>query len=573
MLLLAATMLIGISLLDLAGPAIVKAGIDGHIASGDVAGLYQLVALYVVVLGTAFALRYGQTIALNLAGQRAMHDLRVQIFERLERQSLQFFDRRPVGALITRLTNDVEALNEFLTAGLLSVVSDLLTLVAISIALALLNWQLALLTFSVLIPLTIAVNLLRQAMRAAFREIRLRLSRLNAHLAESITGMQVIQLFNSEGDRRRSFQTLNDSYLDANVRSIFYFSLFHPVVSLLGSLAVAGVVWYGGGQVVAAALTMGGLVAYLQYVDRFFGPIRDLAEKINILQSAIAASERIFDLIDTGVTVRDPATPVEPPPFQGEVVFDDVWFAYEPDNWVLKNVSFTVRPGERVALVGATGAGKTSVVSLLSRFYDVQRGSVRFDGLDVRQWRQSDLRARIAAIPQNPFLFAGTISRNIRLLNDTIGDDQVQQAANRASADRFVERLPGRYGWEVQERGAGLSVGEKQLLSFARAIACNPRSILVLDEATASVDSETEALVQSALGHLMEGRTSLVVAHRLSTIRRADRILVFHHGSLVEEGTHSQLVARDGYYAHLVALQDGSMLLDDTETPAGNVRR
>lgn len=554
---LAAAMLVGISLLELAGPLIVKLAIDHHIAAGDPNGLERLVGLYLLVLLGVFGLRYAQTVTLNLAGQRAMHDLRVALFETLERQSLSFFDRRPAGALITRLTNDVEALNEFLTAGLLSVISDVLLLLGIAGALLLLNWRLALLTFGVLVPLLLIVNALRERMREAFRTIRVHLGRLNAYLAESISGMQVVQLFNNEPRRRAGFLDRNQDYLDANLRSVLFFSLFFPTVTLFSAAAIASVIWHGGSDVLAGALTLGALVAFLQYVERFFGPIRDLAEKINILQGAVAASERIFELIDEPLAVTDPPEPVEPPLFRGEIVFENVWFAYDEENWVLRDVSFRVKPGERVALVGATGAGKTSIVSLLSRFYDVQRGSVSVDGVDVRHWCQRDLRSRIAAIPQDPFLFAGSISRNIRLLDAGIDDARLRDAARLASADRFVERLPGGYDWLVQERGAGLSVGEKQLLGFARAVAFNPRSILVLDEATASVDSETEALVQEALDRLMKGRTTIVIAHRLSTIRRVDRILVFRRGRLVEQGTHAELLALGATYAHLVALQQG----------------
>ena len=552
---LAGGLLVVISALELAGPLLIKQAIDQHIAVGDLRGLEQLAGLYLLLLAAVFVARYCQTWALNLAGQRAMHDLRLQLFRRLEQQSLAFFDRRPAGALLTRLTNDVEALNEFLTSGLLAVVSDVLILVGIAVALLLLNWQLALLTFAVLIPLVVLTNAVRRAMRAAFRAIRVRLGRLNAYLAESLVGVQVLQLFNREARSEAEFRTLSLDLLQANLRSVLYFALFFPIVSLLSAAAIALIVWYGGGQVLAGLLTFGGLVAFIQYVERFFGPIRDLAEKINILQGAMAAGERIFGLLDEPVALQDPADPVEPPPFEGRIEFRDVWFAYQGEHWVLRGLSFSVAPGERVALVGATGAGKTSIISLLSRFYEPQRGEILLDGVDVRRYRQADLRRRLAVVLQDPFLFAGTVARNIRLLNDDIDDARIRWAAEYVNAAEFIERLPDGYQAEVRERGAGFSVGQKQLLAFARAVATQPEAVLVLDEATSSVDAATEAAVQDALHKLLSGRTSLVIAHRLSTVRDVDRILVLHHGRLVEQGSHAELLARGGTYARLYELQ------------------
>jgi ATP-binding cassette subfamily B protein len=563
---LAALLLVVISALELVGPLLIKTAIDRYLAVASpgstvsapptdaLSGIDQIALLYLLVLIASFGLRYVQTLALNLAGQRAMHDLRLAIFQRLERQSLSFFDRRPVGALITRLTNDVEALNEFLTSGLLAVVSDLLILVGIAVALLLLDWRLALLTFSVLIPLVVLTNRLRRSMRRAFRAIRTRLGRLNAYLAESISGIQVLQLFTREDRTRREFHALDTDYLQANLRSVFYFSLFFPIVSLLSATATALIIWYGGSQVLVGALTFGGVVAFIQYVERFFIPIRDLAEKINILQAAMAASERIFELLDEPLAIQDAPDALEPPPFEGRIEFEDVWFAYDDDNWVLRGLTFTVQPGERVALVGATGAGKTSIISLLSRFYEPQRGRILLDGVDVRQYRQADLRRRLAVVLQDPFLFAGTVARNIRLLNDEIDDARLRWAAEYVNAAPFIARLPEGYDTEVHERGAGLSVGQKQLIAFARAIATQPEAVLVLDEATSSIDSETEAAIQDALAKLMAGRTSVIIAHRLSTIRNVDRILVLHHGRLVEQGTHASLLAHGGHYARLYEL-------------------
>jgi ATP-binding cassette subfamily B protein len=565
---LAALLLLAISALELAGPLLIKTAIDRYLAAADPAasgvaaalpaealsGIDRIALLYLLVLVASSALRYAQTWALNLAGQRAMHDLRLAIFQRLERQSLSFFDRRPVGALITRLTNDVEALNEFLTSGLLAVVSDLLTLVGIAVALLLLDWRLALVTFTVLIPLVVITNLVRQAMRASFRAVRIRLGRLNAFLAESLSGIQVLQLFTREDRTRGEFRARDTDYLQANLRSVFYFSLFFPVVSLLSAVAIALVIWYGGSQVLLGVLTFGGLVAFIQYVERFFGPIRDLAEKINILQAAMAASERIFELLDEPVAIQDAPDAVEPPPFQGRIEFEDVWFAYEDENWVLRGLSFSVQPGERVALVGATGAGKTSIISLLSRLYEPRRGRILLDGVDVRRYRQADLRRRLAVVLQDPFLFAGTVARNIRLLNEEIDDARLRWAAEYVNAAPVIARLPDGYETTIHERGAGLSVGQKQLIAFARAIATQPEAVLVLDEATSSIDSETEAAIQDALLKLMAGRTSVIIAHRLSTIRHADRILVLHHGRLIEQGSHASLLAQGGQYTRLYEL-------------------
>jgi ATP-binding cassette, subfamily B, multidrug efflux pump len=563
----AAVLLAALALLELAGPLLVKTAIDRYLAADATAttaerlqGVDFLAGVYLLVLIAVFGVRYAQTVALNLAGQRAMHDLRLDLFQRLERQSLSFFDRRPVGALITRLTNDIDALNEFLTSGLLAVASDLLALLAIAITLFLLNWQLALITFGLLVPLVLIMNRFREGMRDSYREIRVRLGRLNAYLAESLGGIQTLQLFGREPHSRAEFRALDEDLQRATLRSVLFFSLFYPIVSLFSAAAIALMIWQGGGQVLAGLLTIGSLVAFIQYLERFFAPIRDLAEKINILQGAMAASERIFDLLDEPIQIVDSPQPVDPPPFQGRIEFDNVWFGYgaggpEREDWVLRGLSFVVEPGERVALVGATGAGKTSIISLISRFYEPQRGRVLLDGVDVRVYRQSDLRRRLAVVLQDPFLFAGTIARNIRLLDDTIDDARLRWAAEYVNAAPFVERLPHGYQTEVHERGAGLSVGQKQLLAFARAVASGSGSVLILDEATSSIDSETEAAIQEALTRLMANRTSLVIAHRLSTVRDADRLLVLHHGRLIEQGSHAELLAHGGQYARLYELQ------------------
>jgi len=555
------------ALADLVGPWLVGYGLDHAIRpalaahpAADLGGyrrqLLAIALIYLLSLLASAGFRYGQLLLLNMLGQSVMYDLRLQMFGQMQRLSLGFFDRNPVGRLMTRLTNDVDALNELLTSGAISVFGDIFTLIGIMVVLLLLNWQLALITFTVLPVLIVMASYFRIAMRDTFRAVRSRLSRMNAYIAENISGTLIVQLFTRERRNYDRFAALNRDYYQANMRSMFYFILFSPAVSLISSLAVAAIVWYGGGRILEhQGLTIGALVAFLSYASRFFVPIRDISEKYNILQSAMAASERIFAILDEQVVVRDPEQPVVLPAVQGKVEFRDVWFAYNPDDWVLRGISFTIQPGESVAFVGATGAGKTSLISLISRFYDVQGGQVLVDDLDVRQVRQEDLRRHIGAVLQDPFLFAGTIAANIRLSNQGITDEDIRRAARYVNADRFIEALPGGYDTEVRERGAGLSVGQKQLLAFARAIAFNPEILLVLDEATSSVDTETEVLIQTALARLMRGRTSIIIAHRLSTIRNVDRIVVLHKGRIAEIGSHDQLLARDGLYRRLYELQ------------------
>jgi len=555
------------ALADLVGPFLVGYALDhairpalaahpGAALDGYRRQLLAIALIYLLSLLASAAFRYGQLVLLNMIGQSVMYDLRLQMFGHMQRLSLGFFDRNPVGRLMTRLTNDVDALNELLTSGAISVFGDIFTLLGIMVVLLLLNWQLALITFTVLPVLIMMASYFRIAMRDSFRAVRTRLSRMNAYIAENISGTLIVQLFTRERRNYDRFAALNRDYYQANMRSMFYFILFSPAVSLISSAAVAAIVWYGGGRILERqGLTIGALVAFLSYASRFFVPIRDISEKYNILQSAMAASERIFAILDEQVAVRDPEQPVMLPAVRGKVEFRDVWFAYNPDDWVLRGISFTIQPGESVAFVGATGAGKTSLISLISRFYDVQGGQVLVDDLDVRQVRQDDLRRHIGAVLQDPFLFAGTIAANIRLSNQGITDEEIRRAARYVNADRFIEALPGGYDTEVRERGAGLSVGQKQLLAFARAIAFNPEILLVLDEATSSVDTETEVLIQTALARLMRGRTSIIIAHRLSTIRNVDRIVVLHKGRIAEIGSHDQLLARNGLYRRLYELQ------------------
>src|SRR5579884_789497 len=552
---LSLALLAAIGLLELAGPYLMKVAIDQYITPGRWQGLGTIALLYVGVLVGEFALRYWQTYLLNRTGQQAMHDLRVELFSHLQRLGLRFFDRHPVGALMTRLTNDIEALNEALTSGVVAILGDVVTMVGISIVLVLLDWRLALVTFLVL-PLLYAVSQrLQRELRDAYRAIRVRLSRLNAYVQESVSGMAVIQLFNRERQSFERFDDLNSDYLRASLRSVFFFSLLYPSVTVVGSLAVAAIIWYGGGQALQGTLTVGVLVAFIQYLQRFYEPIRDLAEKYNIMQQAMTSADRIFELLDEPEEVRNPASPVRLDEPRGEVEFDRVWFAYQGEDWVLRDVSFRVRPGESIAFVGATGAGKTSLINLLARFYDPQRGRILVDGVDVRDLDQAELRRHLGVVLQDPFLFAGTVEQNIRLQNPAIGDAEVRAAARRVGADRFIERLPGGYQHEVRERGGGLSVGQKQLLAFARAIAHNPRILLVLDEATSSVDTETEALITVALREVMRDRTTLAIAHRLATVQHVDRIIVVHKGRIVESGRHADLLARRGLYFRLWELQ------------------
>ena len=551
------------SVLQLAQPWLTKVAIDDHIVAGDMDGLDRIALAFLLVLVGSFVLEYVQTWTMQMMGQRIMFDLRMEIYRHLQRLDLRFYDRSPVGRLMTRVTSDVDTLNELFTSGVVTVFRDVFMLAGIMIVLLWMDWRLALVTFAVLPGIAWVTHWFRMNARESYRRVRLQIARINAFLQENITGMSTVQLFRREARNFEQFERINRAHRDANLGSIFYYATFYPAIEVLGAVATALIIWYGGGRAVQDTVELGALVAFLQYSQRFFKPISDLSEKFNILQSAMASSERIFGLLDTPVEIASPPAPQPVPALVqgapdvasgGRIRFEHVWFSYRDDEYVLRDVSFEVAPGERVGVVGATGAGKTTLINLLMRFYDVDRGRIAIDGVDVREIPLPDLRQRFGLVLQDVYLFSGSVRENIRLGHDAIGDAEVQAAARSVHADRFIERLPGGLDSEVGERGATLSVGQRQLLSFARALAFAPE-VLLLDEATSSVDTDTERLIQDALHVLMAGRTTIAIAHRLSTVQDMDQILVFHKGELREAGTHQQLLARRGLYHTLYQLQ------------------
>jgi ATP-binding cassette subfamily B multidrug efflux pump len=554
------------------GPLLTRRVIDVAVPAHDMHIVGVSTSLLLLALVAEFVTSYGQTWLTSLLGQRVMRDLRMEIFEHLQRLSVSFFDRNPAGRLITRVTSDVETLNELFTSGVVSGLGDLFTLIAISVAMLIMDWRLALASFAV-IPFVVMVSgLFRKGVRNTYRDIRVRLARINSFLQERLTGMRIVQLFGQEEREARRFDELNKAHLDANLRSITVYALYFPAIELLTSIALAILIVAGASRVHANLLSVGTVAAFLQLVRRFFQPLQDLSEKYNILQTAMASSERIFTLLDTVPTVPDKAAfgDVARHGNGVEVAFENVWFAYDvahlakpkegpqdvvPVEWVLKGVSFTARPGETLALVGHTGAGKTTIVNLLMRFYDPQRGRITVNGVDIRTIPLDELRSLIGYVQQDIFLFAGDIATNIRLSNP-LSDEEVVKAAAKVGADRIIRGFPQGYGQVLGERGASISVGERQLLSFARAIASNA-PLLLLDEATSAVDSEIEAEIHAALSVLVAGRTTIAVAHRLSTIANADMILVLHHGEVAERGTHRELLERAGLYNTLWRLQAG----------------
>ena len=557
-------LLLLLSASQIAPPIIAKFIVDGAITPAvngevtpDVASgrLGALGLLYLAVLFASAGLRYWQSLLATWIGQRAMFDLRGELFSHLQFLSLGFFDRNPVGRLMTRITNDIDALIDMVQRGVVAIFGDVFMLVGVSATMLVLDWRLALVTFASL-PVIIGLTAyFRGMMRDSFRAIRIRLARVNAYLNEDLSGVAIVQLFTREDRALRSFDGLNADLLRANQGAVRAQSVFQPTVNFTragtsAALFIAGAYWILGGQ-----MTIGTLLAFWQLVEQFFRPILDLSEKYNIMQAAMASSERVFRLLDTKATIVDPVSPVHLAGVRGEITLENVSFAYNEGDWVLRDVDFKISAGEAVAIVGATGAGKTSITSLISRFYDVQKGRILLDGVDLRDMTQREVRRHVGVVLQDPFIFAGTIASNIRLNETAISDEQVRAAARFVNADKFIDRLSDGYDTVVTERGSTLSVGQKQLLAFARAIAFNPEIMLVLDEATSSVDTETEHLIQDALKKLMVGRTSIIIAHRLSTIQNVDRIVVLHKGRVAEIGTHRELLDQHGVYHRLYELQ------------------
>ena len=545
---------LGSTLSRLVGPYLWKIGIDEHITPGQLDGLNTIAFFLVLGLIADFVFGYFGEYYTQMTGQHVMRDLRQTLFSHLQRLDVQYFDKNPVGRLMTRVMGDVQVLNELFTSGVITVFANLLDILSIMVVMLLFNWKLALVTFTVL-PIIFGATLVYQIYsRRAFREQRKQYARINAFLQENIVGMTTMKLFAQERRSYLRFNERNRRYLAANLRSIFYFSIFHPLIEVTASLATAVIIWYGGGQIVQEALTFGVLVAFIRYAERFFWPIRELSEKYTIFQNAMASSERIFHLLDTEPSIVSTVDKSGIETLKGEIEFRNVWFAYNDDDYVLRDVSFKVEPGEKVALVGHTGAGKTSIINLLCRFYEINKGQILIDGVDLREMNLEELRGAISIVQQNIFLFSDSIERNINLGDTSISSEQVVRASKDVHLDRFVQKMPDVYDTEIKEDGGGLSVGQKQLVAFARALASDP-SILILDEATSSVDTETEILIEDALSRLMENRTSVVIAHRLSTIQNADKIIVMHRGEIRETGTHNELLQKEGIYYRLYQLQ------------------
>ncbi|WP_457652154.1 ABC transporter ATP-binding protein [Rhodocaloribacter sp.] len=549
-------------------PKLVQLAIDKYIVVGDFDGLQRMIFWLVVVLAAEGLLSFVNAYLTQWIGQQAIYDLRTRVFRHILRQPLRFFDRTPLGRLLTRVTSDVESLSQILSGGVVTIMGDLFRLVFIAYFMFALNVRLALVTLAVMPVMLWATMWFKARVRDQYRETRKQVARLNAFLQEHITGMRIVQLFNREAEELRRFRKINDEHRRAHIRTIFYFALFWPAIDLISSTALGLVIWFGGVNAMTGTLTLGVLIAFIQYARQFFEPIRKLSDQFNMLQSAMAGAERIFDLLDRDEALPEPETPVRLGRVKGRIEFRNVWFSYTAPpgydadrdgrdgeiDWVLRDVSFTAKPGQTVAIVGATGAGKTTIINLLLRFYEVQRGQILVDGVDIRRLALTDLRRHIGLVLQDVFLFSGSIERNITLNDPRIEQAKVEEAARMIGADAFIRRLPAKYGHDVRERGMSLSHGQRQLLSFVRALVYDPE-VLVLDEATSSVDTETEHLIQNALERLMEGRTSIVIAHRLSTIQHADQILVMHKGKIRERGTHQELLAIDGLYRKLYELQ------------------
>ena len=540
--------------MQLLGPYITKVAIDRYITDNDLHGLNLMALAYVGSVLLGFCFLFVQSYLTEYTGQRAMHDLRTQIFAHLQKQDLAYFDRNPVGRLMTRTINDVETLNELFSQGVVGLLGDAFTVCGIAGAMLFLNWKLALVILTSLPLIIYFSRYYRRRSRDVYRESRMVMARLNANLQENIAGIGTIQSFGQEQKIYERFQGINTNYRDVLLNSTRYNAMFYPVVEIFSALTIGLALWYGGSLILQQALLPGVIVAFIQYIQRIYHPIRDIAEKYNTLQAAMASAERIFDLLDTEEAVKNPPTPDRPQQLRGAVDFQDVWLSYRPGEPVLKGISFRVEPGEKIALVGATGGGKTSIISALCRFYELERGAILVDGVDIRDWNKQELRRHLGLVLQDVFLFSGNMADNITLGDPRISEERMKEAARRVHIAPFIEHLPDGYQEEVQERGVTLSQGQRQLLSFARALAFDPK-ILILDEATSSVDTRTEILIQRALQELLKDRTALIIAHRLSTIKNVNRILVIHKGEIWEEGNHQELLARQGLYSRLYELQ------------------
>ncbi len=541
--------------LQILGPFIIMIAIDQYITPGQLEGFLNIVLLFALVILLEFVIRYFQQYLTEILGQKIMYDMRMDIFDHIHRMPLSFFDRNPVGRIMTRVTTDVQTLNEMLSSGIVTLFGDIFMILGIMIIMLSINLRLSLITFSVLILLAIATFIFRSKVRVTFKIIRAKISAINSYLQEAISGMNTIKIFGREARSTMEFRKLNQDYLGAYLKTVFYYAVFYPIVTLISTMAIALIIWYGGGQVIRGVLTFGILVAFIQYIERFFHPISDLSEKFGILQEAIAASERIFNILETKPSITSPKDPVKVNKIKGDISFENVWFSYNGDDYVLKDINFKLGSGQSIAFVGATGSGKTSIINILNRFYDIQMGKILLDGVDIKDYALKDLRKHIGIVMQDVFLFSGSILDNIRLGDPSISKERVIEAAKYVNAHKFIEKLPQKYDQEIKERGKILSVGQKQLIAFARAIVFNPEVLLVLDEATSSIDSEIEALIQDALKKVMSARTTIIIAHRLSTIKNVDNIMVLSHGRILEQGTHSSLLASRGIYYKLYRYQ------------------
>jgi ATP-binding cassette subfamily B multidrug efflux pump len=548
-------MLLITAALETAGPFILKIAIDKYLTPKNYSGFLNMVLLFALSIFLQFGVRYFQQYMTEYMGEKIMFDLRMEIFTHIHKMEMAFFDKNRVGRLMTRVTTDVQTLNEMLSSGVIALFGDIFMITAIVIVMLNLNLALSLVTFSVLIFLAAATVVFRQKVRKYFSIIREKISAINSYLQESITGIITIKILNRQKRNNKEFADLNNDYLSEYIKTVFSYAVFFPVVALIETLAVALIIWFGGGQVIKSILTLGTLVAFIQYIQKFFHPISDLSEKFGILQEAIAASERIFGLLETPPAIVSPLDARRLAEIKGNISFKKVWFAYNKNNYVLEDISFEVKQGESIAFVGATGSGKTSIINILNRFYDIDKGNIQLDGIDIREFDLQNLRRHVGVVQQDVFLFSGSIIDNIRLGNKEITLKQVKEAARFVNADKFIEKLPDKYNQEVKERGQTLSVGQKQLIAFARAIVFNPKVLLVLDEATSSVDTEIEGLIQDALKKVMFGRTSIIIAHRLSTIKNVDRIIVLSKGKIVESGTHKNLLKNKGFYYKLYRYQ------------------